>query len=235
MRNEARERSDAKDSVGCVGSQAVSVVQMAKMDATQKRVWEVRPGGRERRDNTHSPTNTFSQWNDCNSLQIFHWPFTRVFATCGSSISLPVLHFRLSHSTRCTRGSSAHSQTFSTMDRAWLPALLHFQTVSSPSWSLSSVNRVLLLFFPPVCLSSCFLASEKLFKSLLLYLHGFSLCFYRLWQHWTHQWNCWDLGIWQHHYNKAWQGKKLKQLDNQTGCKQASSLARLSDISVIVP
>lgn len=35
---EARERHDAKDSVGCVGTHAGSVVQMAEMDATQKRV-----------------------------------------------------------------------------------------------------------------------------------------------------------------------------------------------------
>lgn len=38
MRNEARQQSDAKDSVGSVGAHAVSVVQMAEMDFTQQRV-----------------------------------------------------------------------------------------------------------------------------------------------------------------------------------------------------
>lgn len=40
------EECNAKDSVGCVATHAVSVVQMAEMDATQKRVWEVERGGR---------------------------------------------------------------------------------------------------------------------------------------------------------------------------------------------
>lgn len=38
MRNEAKQRSDAKDSIGSAGTHAVSVVQMAEMDATQQRV-----------------------------------------------------------------------------------------------------------------------------------------------------------------------------------------------------
>lgn len=39
MRNGRRWKGrEAKDSVSCVGTHAVSVVQMAEMDATQKRV-----------------------------------------------------------------------------------------------------------------------------------------------------------------------------------------------------
>lgn len=53
------ERRRAKDGVGCVGTHTVSVVQMAEMDATQKRSLRSgtgREGGKKRTSSTRTHT-----------------------------------------------------------------------------------------------------------------------------------------------------------------------------------
>lgn len=152
MRNETGERSDAKDSIGCVGRLAVSVVQMAEMDATQKRVWEVRQGGKGglRGAAVHTHTHTVVQWNDCNSLQVFHWPFTRVLTHCDSPRPLPALHSGPSQSTRCSQRSSPHTLKLSA---AWTElgkqCCLYFPALSSLSVSMSGQWKEFYCYFYP--------------------------------------------------------------------------------------
>ena len=91
MRNGRRwKRREAKDSVSCVGTHAFSVVQMAEMDATQKRVWGVGQGGRretQRSSSTHTHTHTRSSLSFSEMTVIHYRSLTDLIPECSPSVT----------------------------------------------------------------------------------------------------------------------------------------------------
>lgn len=148
MRNETGERSGAKDSVGFVGTHAVTEVQMAEMDATQKCVWEVGQGGGGGDSGAAAHcTLSFSEMTVIYYRSFSDLLTERSPTVTPADLRLPVLHSGLNQSTHYTQRSS---WTLSTLDRACPPALSNsvFPSIISV-WAV--IKRFSCYFYSSLC------------------------------------------------------------------------------------
>lgn len=158
---EAGERGDAKDGAGYVGTHAVSAVQMAEMDATQKRVWEVEQ--REERSSStnthntrlHAHTHTYTLSGSTLTFSqmtvIHYWSFTDLLPECSPTVTPADL---------CQRVTVGWSQSIHCSQRLSAPqTVLGYHSPHCPLFHypcLCSGETVLLFFIPqliglPVC------------------------------------------------------------------------------------